>query len=138
MKQILSAYGYGIVQDCFGLLKTLKDNGLSYDDFLDFVEKSKAESNPSIKKQIKKELLPKNKPVGKMDKSSTVSKENKPKVNKTKFLGVGETEKMSGVKCSKCGGNIFITPTCCTNPLKAQGFLRKGICGTCGIEFGIR
>ena len=116
MEKTLSVYGYKIIQNCFGLLQFLESKGFSQKDFLEFVEKSKKE-NADLSKP---------------------AKHKKVKVTKTKYLMVGETEKMSGVKCSKCGGNIFITPTCCTNPLKAQGFLRKGICGTCGIEFGIR
>ena len=55
-----------------------------------------------------------------------------------KFIVPGQLELMSGVVCSKCQGKLYITATCCSHPLKAQGFLRKGICRECGNEFGIR
>ena len=117
MKQTLEGYGYGIIQDCFGLLTFMEEKGFSKAEFLKFVEKSKTENIPPVKK-----LQPK----------------KQPKPIKNLFIMPGELEKMSGVVCSKCGGDIFITAVCCSNPLKRQGFLRKGICEKCGNEFGIR
>jgi len=120
MKQILSAFGYGIIQDCFGLLKTLGKQGLSHKDFLAFVEESKKDSNDFVKNQIKNEQLKKEKP------------------KKNIFLKSGEIELMKGVVCEKCKGSVYIEGICPTNPLVRQGFVRRGICGVCGHEFGIR
>lgn len=122
MEQIMEVYGYGIIQDCAGLLQALDVNNFAYSDFVKFVEKSKKENITSrIVNKPKKNIILK--PVKKI---------------KNLFIAPGELEKMDGVKCSTCQGEIFITATCCSNPLKRQGFLRKGICGSCGNEFGIR
>jgi hypothetical protein len=120
MKQILSAFGYGLIQDCFGLLKTLGKQGLSHEEFLAFVEESKNEANDFIKEEMKKELPKKEKP------------------KKNIFLKQGETELMKGVVCEKCKGVVYIEGICSSNPLVRQGFVRRGICGACGNEFGIR
>lgn len=117
MKQILDGYGYGIIQDCFGLLTFLEEKGFSKTEFLKFVEKSKTENIP---------ITPKAKP----------KKHTKP--IKNLFLKPGETEKMIGVKCEKCGGAIYIEGLCPVNPLFQKGFVRKGICENCGNEFGIK
>jgi len=120
LEQITEGYGFGIIQDCFGLLQTLEDKGFSKDDFLKFVDASKKENNDSVKKQIKKEP----------------PKEEKPRKNL--FLKSGETEKMNGVVCSKCHGEVYVEALCRHNPLVKQGFVRRGICGNCNAEFGIR
>jgi hypothetical protein len=115
MEQILAAFGYGITQDCFGLINTLGEHGLSHNDFLKFVEKSKKKNNNFVKKQTKKE---------------------KPKNNI--FLKPGETVLLPGVVCGKCNGEVYIEGLCRHNPLVKQGFVRRGICGNCGAEFNIR
>jgi len=118
MKQILDGYGYGIIQDCTGLLQTLKKQGISKDDFLAFVEKTKKEGVIKPKPPVKKT-------------------ENKSK-KMPKFLKSGETEKMNGVVCSKCHGEVYVEALCRHNPLVRQGFVRRGICGNCNAEFGVR
>ncbi len=120
MKQILSAFGYGITQDCFGLLKTLKDQGFSKEKFLAFMENSKKETNILVKKQMKKEPPIKN------------------ELKKSIFLKPGETVLLPGVVCDKCHGEVYIEGLCRNNPLVKQGFVRRGICGNCNAEFGIR
>ena len=117
MKKILEGFGYGIIQDCFGLLKTLEKKDFSNEDFLNFVEKYRKQESAVLEKQIEK---------------------NKPKIkeNKSKFIVPGELVKMKGVVCSKCGSEVYTTAVCCSNPLKLQGFLRKTICSSCGLETG--
>lgn len=123
MKKIMEGYGYGIIQDCFGLLTVLEKEGFSKENFLNFVEKYKKKSIEKLELEIEK-------------KRQDIPRKEVP--IKNKFIAPGELEKMENVICSKCQGEIFITATCCSNPLKRQGFLRKGICGSCGNEFGIR
>jgi hypothetical protein len=118
MKQILSAYGHGIIQDCAGLLRSLKKQGLSHDDFLEFVEKSKADTLKIAEDQMEKE------------------KPKRPR--KDIFLKPGETVLLPGVVCSKCHGEVYIEGLCRHNPLVKQGFVRRGICDNCGAEFNIR
>lgn len=120
MEQILSAFGHGIVQDCFSLIKTLKEHGLSHDDFLKFIEKSKNKNNNPVIKQVKKVQPKKEKP------------------RKNIFLKPGETVLLPGVVCSKCHGEIYIEGLCRNNPLVKQGFVRRGICGNCNAEFKVR
>lgn len=114
MKNILDIYGYGIIQDCHGVIKNLEKAGISQVDFFNFIEKAK--KSPPEKTPTKKVK----------------------KIKKTVFLKPGETEKMTGVKCEKCSETVYIEGICPRNPLFSQGFVRKGICGTCGNEFGIR
>lgn len=114
MKKILDVYGYGIIQDCKKLIQGLEKAGISQSDFLDFVEKAK--KTPSVK----------------------VASKKVEKIEKATFLKPGETEKMKGVVCEKCKCTIYIEGLCVTNPLVKKGFVRKGICGNCGTEFGIR
>ena len=126
VKQILAVYGYGIIQDCFGLLKSLRENSFSHADFLEFVEKIKNQDQEVYKKEIKK--IKKNREQKKVEEPQ----------NSKPFLKTGEIEKMEGVRCEKCRGEVYIESICSTNPMVKQGYVRKGICGTCGIEFGIR
>jgi len=120
MKQILSSFGYGIVQDCFGLLNSLKEQGFSRDNFLDFVEGAKKSDLDLVKSQSK----------GKKPNSKAPEEDI--------FLKNGEIELMKGVVCEKCKGVVYIEGICSSNPLVQQGFIRRGICGVCGAEFGIR
>lgn len=120
MEKILSAFGYGIIQDCFGLMDILKKDGLSRDDFLKFIEESKNKNNDPVIKQVKKKLPQKDKP------------------KKNIFLKPGETVLLPGVICEKCHGEVYVEGLCRNNPLVKQGFVRRGICGNCGSEFNIR
>ena len=120
LKQITEGYGYGIIQNCFGLLQVLKKEGISHNDFLKFVEESKKKDNDFVKKQPRKEPLPKEQPKRNM------------------FLKPGETVSLPGVVCDKCHGEVYIEGLCRNNPLAKQGFVRRGICGNCNAEFGIR
>lgn len=115
MDKILSVFGYGIIQDCFSLIKTLEKHGFSHDDFLKSIEESRKENNNSVKKPIKKK-----------------------KPGKNIFLKPGETVLLPGVVCNKCHGEVYIEGLCRHNPLVKQGFVRRGICGNCGTEFNIR
>lgn len=119
MKYLLNVHGYGLIQDCYGLINGLKKQGFSYDEFLHFVEKAKKENLDLSEKKAKK-------------KGQELKETNKI------FLKIGEPELMYGVVCSKCKGEVYIEGICCKNSLVKQGFVRKGICGSCGIEFGIR
>lgn len=122
MNNIISSFGYGIIQDCAGLLYTLDKEGISHSDFILFVEESKKKINGMIPKSVVK---PK-------------KKKAKPKNGKNIFLKSGEIELMKGVVCKKCKGVVYIEGICPSNPLVQQGFVRRGICGECGAEFGIR
>ena len=112
LKKILNTFGFGLVQDCEVLFDKLEKEQLSLVDLKIFIENQKKspQSMPS-KKQVKKE-------------------------NKT--LKPGDLLAAGGIVCCKCHGEIYITAVCCSNPLKRQGFTRKGICAECGNEFGIR
>lgn len=120
MNQILSVFGYGMVHDCEVLHQALKKQGISRGDFLEFVEKSKVGLNGSSKEPVKKQV-----PIRQAPK-------------KYIFLKTGEIELMKGVLCEKCKGKVYIEGICPSNPLVQQGFVRRGICGECGTEFGIR
>ena len=124
MNAIINFYGFGIVQDLMNLHETLVKRGFSFEEFKKFFDGAKVEKTKSVIPAIE-------------------PKRSKPQKRESKkilirFLKPGETEKMQGVLCSKCQGDVYTEALCGRNPLVKKGFLRKGICGTCGNEFGIR
>lgn len=125
MEKILSVYGYGIIQNLTGLLQTLEKEGFSVRDFLDYAEKAS-------KNKIKERKV-----VNKQPKLSK-PKQLRTKIKSVSFLKSGETELMQGVRCENCHGEVYIEAICPKNPLVKKGYVRRGICGTCGNEFGIR
>lgn len=118
----MEAYGYGIIQNCDGLFQSLEKEGFGVNDFLTYAKDLK---NKKIDEFKKKEIDEKK-----------VKKQIKKSIVKSKFLVPGELEIMKGIVCSKCGNEVYTTVVCCSNPLKAQGFLRKTICSSCGLETG--
>ena len=124
MKNLLEPFDYKVIQEFARLSRSFLKEKYSIDDFLDFAKKEKEEA---LKDIFEVKFVRKNK------KNVMVTK-----AVGNKYIVPGDLEVMSGVVCSKCQGKLYITATCCSHPLKAQGFLRKGICRECGNEFGIR
>lgn len=127
MNSILEVFGYGKIADFATMYKMLKSKGFSLEDLLVFVQKEKDRVNTRIQSRLNRE--------------SKQHHENQSKREATKkvlLLRAGEIEKMGGVKCANCSGDVYIEAICGKHSLVKKGYVRRGICGECGIEFGIR
>ena len=100
------------------------------------IDSSGKVTNIPLTEKTKKEIQEQYESIPEPEKPKSVKPKPTPKPRKHLFIQPGELVKMEGVICSKCGSELFTTAVCCSNPLKAQGFLRKTICEKCGIEFG--
>lgn len=128
--KILEAFAYKTIQEFARIIKVLYKEGHSVDDFIEYAKKEKEEAAKDIfeisyKRENKKNV-------------QQVKAVEKSKPQKNIFLKSGDIELMKGVLCEKCQGVVYIEGICPSNPLVRQGFVRRGICGVCGHEFGIR
>jgi len=128
MKKLLEPFAYKTIQEFARILKIIFIKGFSVNEFLEF---AKLEKEDALKDFFEIKINPKGKQV-------IVSKRKIIESEKNIFLRSGETEKMNGVVCNKCHGEVYVEALCRHNPLVKQGFVRRGICGNCNAEFGIR
>ena len=137
MKKILEAFAHKTIQEFARILKTFSKKGFTVDDFIEYAKKEKEEFAKDVFEMQKvEENGVKVKKMVATRKSTLEDRKPKENPEQKKFIVPGELELMTGVLCSKCGSDVYTTAVCCSNPLKLQGFLRKTICSSCGIENG--
>ena len=133
MNEILKSFSFKSIQETARIIKSFLKKEYSVDDFIEFAKKEKEDLiTEDMEERINSLGEVENIPLTEKTKKE-IQKEHGTKVS---FLKPGELELMTGVLCSKCGSEVYTTAVCCSNPLKLQGFLRKTICSSCGIENG--
>lgn len=137
LKKSLAVFSFGQLQNFRNLLNIMEKENIVKAEIESFV--ASAGTKTSQEKKLSAEAAQKRQE--KFERQKKTREEYDKQIangGRIVLLKPGEIELMPNVVCNKCKGEIFIEGLCTKNPLVKLGFARRGICGSCGNEFGIR